>query len=398
VNRTSVAIIGAGPYGLSLAANLATRGVETALFGRPMAFWERIARAAPERYLKSYCFGADIPVPEAISFSDWSRERGLETFEPCAMGDFVAYGLDLQRRFVPFVSANAVINVQMAGPRFRLHAEAGEELLAEHVVVATGLSCFEQIPRELARLPAELLLHSNAVTDYARYRGKRVAIIGGGQSALEAAALVHEAGGEAELIVRERSIHWMSRLPRERSLLKKLRSPISGLGSGPKAWILTNLPAACRLLPDGPRSDFLRRHLPPEGAWWLRPRVEGMISTRLATAVRGTSASGGKVALALSADGAPARESRYDSVIAATGFRPEVDRLPFLDRELRDRVRRIDGAPRLDQNFQSSVPGLYFVGPSSAASFGPLFRFVVGAHHTTATLLGRLADKRRKAA
>lgn len=398
MNRTSVAIIGAGPYGLSLAANLAARGVETALFGRAMAFWETIACAAPERYLKSFCFGADIPVPEAISFSDWSRERGLESFEPCAMGDFVTYGLDLQRRFVPFVSANAVIDVQMAGPRFWLRAEAGEELLAEHVVVATGLSCFEQIPRELARLPAELLLHSNAVTDYARYHGKRVAIIGGGQSALEAAALVREAGGEAELIVRERSIHWMSRLPRERSLLKKLRSPISGLGSGPKSWILTNLPGACRLLPDGPRMNFLRRHLPPEGAWWLRPRVEGKISTRLATVVRGTSASGGEVALALSAYGGPAEESRYDSVIAATGFRPEVDRLLFLCQELRDRVRRIDGAPRLDQNFQSSVPGLYFVGPSSAASFGPLFRFVVGAHHTTATLLRRLSDKRRKAA
>jgi len=398
MSKTDVAVVGAGPYGLSLAANLAERGVETALFGRPMAFWETIARAAPERYLKSYCFGADIPVPEAASFSDWSRDRGLESFEPCAMSDFVDYGLNVQRRFAPFVNQSQVRSIRIAGPRFLLQMESGEELLAERVVIATGLACFEQIPPELATIPTERLSHSNAIASYATYRGKRVAIVGGGQSALEAAALVHEAGGEAELIVRERFIRWMSRLPRERNLFRRLRSPISGLGSGPKAWVLTNMPGACRLLPDGPRTDFLRRHLPPEGAWWLRPRVEGFVSTRLATVVRGAAPVGTEVALALSTDGGPATESRYDSVIAATGFCPDVDRLPFLSRELRDRVGRIDRAPRLDKHFQSSVSGLYFVGPASAASFGPLFRFVVGAYHTTATLVGCLAEKSRKAA
>jgi NADPH-dependent 2,4-dienoyl-CoA reductase/sulfur reductase-like enzyme len=363
-----------------------------------MAFWETIADAAPGRYLKSYCFGADIPAPGAVSFSEWSRARGLEAFEPCAMRDFADYGLDLQRRFVPFIQETVLVDIQMAGPRFLLHAETGEELIADHVVIATGLSYFEQIPRELASLPAELLRHSNAIHDYGCYRGRRVAIVGGGQSALEAAALVHEAGGEAELIVRERFIRWMSRLPRERNLLQKLRSPISGLGSGPKAWILTNVPGACRMLPDRPRADFLRRHLPPEGAWWLRPRVEGIVLTRLATVVRGAAISGEQVTLTLSTDGASATEVRYDSVIAATGFRSDVDRLPFLGRALRELIRRVDRAPRLDQRFQSSVPGLYFTGPSSAASFGPLFRFVVGAHHTTATLVCHLAGRKRNAA
>jgi thioredoxin reductase len=398
VNRTTVAIVGAGPYGLSLAANLASRGVETCLFGKPMAFWERIARAAPRRYLKSYCFGADIPVPEAIGFSDWSRARGLETFEPCAISDFVDYGLDLRRRFVPSITESMLADIRMTGPKFLLRTEAGDELAAERVIIATGLAYFETIPRELGSLPKELLLHSNAVTDYRSYRGKRVAIVGGGQSALEAAALVHEAGGEAELIVRDRLIRWMTRQSRERNLLERLRSPISGLGSGPKAWILTNLPGACRLVPDGPRINFLRRHLPPEGAWWLRPRVDGIVSTRLATVVRGAAVVGEQVTLTLSTNGASAHEGRYDSVIVATGFRPDVDRLSFLGRALREEVRRIDRAPRLDQNFQSSVPGLYFAGPSSAASFGPLFRFVVGAHHTAATLVGHLADRKRKAA
>jgi thioredoxin reductase len=398
VNKTRVAIVGAGPYGLSLAGNLASRGLEISLFGKPMAFWEAIARAAPERYLKSYCFGADIPVPEAPGFSDWSRARGLETFEPCAISDFVEYGLDLQRRFVPLETESMLASIGMTGAKFLLLTQAGDQFVAEHVIVATGLSYFERIPLQLAALPKDLLLHSNAVRDYRRYRGKRVAIIGGGQSALEAAALVHEAGGEAELIVRERFIRWMSRVPRERNLLKKLRSPISRLGSGPKAWVLTNLPGACRLVPDGPRIRFLHGHLPPEGAWWLRSRVEGVVSTRLATVVRGAGMVGEQVALTLSTEGGSIEESRYDAVIAATGFRPDVDRLSFLGRDLRAQMRRIDRAPRLDENFQTSVPGLYFVGPASAASFGPLFRFVVGAHYTAATLAGHLAGMKRRAA
>ena len=363
-----------------------------------MAFWDAIARAAPERYLKSYCFGADIPVPEPIGFSDWSQARGLETFEPCAMRDFVDYGLELQRQFVPFAEESDIADIRKIGQTFLLRTEAGGELIARHVIVATGLSHFERIPRELTALPAELLLHSNAIKDYQNYRGKHVAIVGGGQSALEAAALVHEAGGTAELIVRERQIRWMSRLIRERSLLKKLRSPISGLGSGPKAWVLTNLPGACRLVPDGPRINFLSRHLPPEGAWWLRPRVEGKVSTLLGTKVCGAAVAGDRVALSLSCDGAPGKESRYDGVIAATGFRAAVERLSFLAPDLRDQVQCVDQSPRLDRHFQSSVPGLYFVGPSSAASFGPLFRFVVGAHHTTATLTRHLADAKRHAA
>jgi hypothetical protein len=398
MNTTDVAIIGAGPYGLSLAAHLAGRGVETCVFGKPMAFWQTIARAAPERYLKSYCFGTDIPMPQAVGFSDWSRARGLEAFEPCAMGTFADYGLDLQRRFVPFVRETMLLNVGMEGRKFLLQAEDGEALLADRVIIATGLSGFEQIPGSLAALPAALMRHSNAIEDYAGYRGQRVAIVGAGQSALEAAALVREAGGAAELIVRERSIRWMSRLPQERSLFQRLRSPISGLGSGPKAWILTNVPGACRFLPDGPRTDFLRRHLPPEGAWWLKPRVDGVVSTLLATVVQAAAVSGDQVALTLSTDGGPAKTNRYDCVIAATGFRPDVERLRFLAPALRDQVGRIDRAPRLDRHFQSAVPGLYFVGPASAMSFGPLFRFVIGTYHTTATLVGRLAGKRRKAA
>jgi 2-polyprenyl-6-methoxyphenol hydroxylase-like FAD-dependent oxidoreductase len=103
LSGVAVAIIGAGPYGLSLAAHLATRNVEHRIFGSPMQFWSDIAKAGGERYLKSYCFGTNISTPmPGFSFADYSEPRGLETFEPCSMGDFAAYGHWFQQRNVPW--------------------------------------------------------------------------------------------------------------------------------------------------------------------------------------------------------------------------------------------------------------------------------------------------------
>ena len=68
MSKVAVAIIGAGPYGLSLAAHLAARNVEHRIFGRPMQFWSDIAEAGGERYLKSFCFGTNISTPEPRLF------------------------------------------------------------------------------------------------------------------------------------------------------------------------------------------------------------------------------------------------------------------------------------------------------------------------------------------
>jgi len=91
VRRVAVAIIGAGPYGLSLAAHLAARNVEHRIFGSPMRFWSDVAEAGGERYLRTYCFGTKISTPDpGFSFADYNRPHGLETFEPCSIRDFAA--------------------------------------------------------------------------------------------------------------------------------------------------------------------------------------------------------------------------------------------------------------------------------------------------------------------
>ena len=377
-----VAIVGAGPYGLSLAAHLSAAGVGYRIFGTPMAFWAAIANGGRERYLKSTAIGTNISVPRSgFSFPQWSRERGLEDFEPCSMQQFTDYGLWMQQQCVSQLEQRDVATIRREGAGFHLTLTDGETLRARRVVVATGLACFDNLPEPYASLPAELRTHTTHVTGFSGYAGQAVAVIGAGQSALEAAALLHEAGARPTLVAREHTVSWMNRVRPDRPLWQRLRSPISGLGSGPRAWLLTNVPSAVHHLPDGMRTRFVSKHLPPEGAWWLRERVEGKVETLTGTSVVAARAEGGGCVLGLAGNGASG-DRRFDHVLVGTGFRADVDRLAFVDAPLREHIARIMGAPRLNAQFETNVEGLHIVGPASAMSVGPLFRFVVGAAHT----------------
>jgi cation diffusion facilitator CzcD-associated flavoprotein CzcO len=400
VKKVSVAIIGAGPYGLSLAAHLAARKIDHRIFGRPMQFWSSIAEAGGERYLKSYCFGTNISAPMAgYTFADYNRPRGLETFEPCSMGNFTAYGLWFQQGKVPWVEAVDVERVDRQAGGFVLNLADGGRCEADHVVMATGLSGFAYLPPLLASLPAKLVTHTSDISSFAAFRGRDVAVIGAGQSALEAAALLFEAGARPQLMVREDKIHWQTRVSRERSLWRQVRSPLAGLGTGPKAWTLTRFPGAIHSLPDAWRTSFTKSHLPAEGAWWLRNRVENRFPVHFGATVVEALEAGSRAALKLhlAMDGG-ARQLLVDHVVAGTGFDIDVERLGFIEKRLRGAIARLERSPRLNAFFQSSVPGLHFIGPASAMSFGPLFRFVIGAEYSVRVLSACLEPRVSQAA
>ena len=393
MSRAAVAIIGAGPYGLSLAAHLAARNVEHRIFGRPMQFWSKIAAAGGERYLKSFCFGTDISTPwRGFSFADYSRPRGLETFEPCSIKDFADYGLWFQQRQVDWVETVDVVRVARRNEDFAVTLENGESVSASRVVIATGLAGFANIPAELAPLGPELVQHTSTIGRFADFRGHDIAVIGAGQSALEATALLHEVGARAQLIIRKPSISWMRRVSSNRNLWQRIRSPISELGTGPKAWALTKFPGAMHLTPAPLRIHFVKTHLPPEGAWWLRARVEQQVPLHCGTKLTSARSVGGRAMLRLrNTQDRTEFDLAADRVIVGTGYDVDVDRLSFLDRGLRSEVARIEKAPKLNATFESSVPGLYFIGPASAMSFGPLFRFVAGTAYTSKIVSRRLA-------
>jgi len=400
MSRGIIAIIGAGPYGLSLAAYLAARNVEHRIFGRPMQFWSQIAEAGRERYLKSYCFGTNIPAPtHGSTLADYSRPRGLETFEPCSIGDFASYGLWFQKKNVAWVEPVEVEHVSKVAHGFAVTLANGERFVAAQVVLATGLSCFAQVPPALASLPPGLATHTSKIAAFASFRGSSVAVIGAGQSALEAAALLHEAGARPQLLVRKNAILWNKRVLQKRSLWRRLRSPISGLGTGPKAWALSHFPGATHRLPAAWRTCFLKNHLPAEGAWWLRERVENLMPIHLRTTIEDAREIAGRVALRLRvANDGSERRLTVDHVVAGSGYEIDVKRLTFLHPNLRDEIDCCARAPRLNSRFEASVSGLRFIGPASAMSFGPLFRFVVGAEYTAQIVSAHLASQASSAA
>ena len=394
MSRTAAVIIGAGPYGLSLSAHLAARGIKHRIFGRPMQFWDRIADAGGERYLKSYCFGTNISAPNSgYSFAEYSKPRDLETFEPCSMAQFAAYGHWFQQHNVPWVEPVEVELVDRNEGEFDITLANGQRFGASNVVIATGLAGFAYVPEEVAALPSAVATHTGEVTRFDVFKGLDIAVIGAGQSALEAAALLREAGARPQLLVREDSVLWQTRVSLKRSFWRRLRSPISGLGTGPKAWLLTNFPGAMHPMPAKWRIDFVKKHLPAEGAWWLRDRVENKIPIHFGVTVAKTLENNARVLLELRHKDGSRSQLVVDHIIAGSGYDVNVDRLEFLGAKVRSAIERLERAPRLNASFGTSVPGLYFIGPASAMSFGPLFRFVVGAEYSVRVLAAHLAKR-----
>jgi thioredoxin reductase len=393
MKEVDVAIVGSGPYGLSLAAHLRRRGVPYRIFGPPMKFWRTMP---PGLNLKSFAFATSISVPEkGHSFPEWCRGRGLEDREPCTMESYAEYGMLMQQRFVPDLEPVQVDRVAHAGDhRFEVTLANGERLSARNVISATGLSYLQYTPEELKGL-GDCVSHSFDLHTFDRFSGKEVAVIGAGASAIEAAALVQVAGGRAQLLVRAAEATFNTRSARVRPLIERIRNPETVLGAGLKNWVLQTLPWGVYYIPDERRLRLVKGWLPPTAPWWIRDRFEG-VEVHVRTKVIDATLSGGRVNLRLHTEGQPERTTVVDHVIAGTGYVLDVDRLAYLDADLRQRVRRVERAPALSLSFESSVPGLYFVGPLTALCFGPVFRFVAGAQFAGPSISRRLARQKRR--
>lgn len=392
-----VAIVGSGPYALSVAAQLGARRVEHRIFGPPMKFWRDMPTGIN---LKSFAFATSIWVREAKhTFPEWCRTNGLEDFEPCTMASFAAYGMWMKDRFVPHIENVEVSKVAAAGDgRFELTLANEERLTARRVVFATGLSNLAVLPDVLSGLPKDLVTHTFYLSDYSIFRGKTVAVIGGGASAIEAGALVHEAGGRAEILVRDDQAIFHGKLSTKRSLYHSIRYPNSVLGPGMKNRLLQELPLGVHFLPEWYRVRLVRSYLGPASPWWIKDRVLGVVPIFAQTTVIRAEPTGSRARLVVRTPSGAERILEVDHVIAGTGYDANVDRVSYLDEGLLRRIRRLERAPVLSRNFQSSVPGAYFVGLLAAMSFGPLFRFVAGGKYAAPALARHLAGRRSAAA
>jgi len=377
------AIVGAGPYGLSLAAHFRQSGIPFRIFGRPMDSWKR--HMPKGMLLKSDGFASNIYDPSAAyTLKQFCSERGIEYADlglPVRLETFSEYGLAFKERMVPELEDKLVVSVERSQGGFSLRLDDGQLVTAKRIVLAVGITHFEYFPTELENLPSEFASHSFRHSSVESFQGRSVVVLGGGSSAIDLAGLLHDNGADVQLVARQTSLkfHEKQAADRPRSLWKRIRHPKSGLGPGLKSRFFANLPMLFHYLPEGFRLESVRTHLGPAGGWFSKEKVLGRVPLALGYTVERTEVRDGKVHLHLRSVDGSEREIITKHIIAATGYKVDLERLKFLSSEIRANIKSVNSTPVLSSNFESSVAGLYFVGIAAANSFGPVMRFAYGA-------------------
>lgn len=402
---TDVVIIGAGPYGLSIAAHLRARGTPFTIIGRPMQFWT--SRMPEGMQLKSEGFASNLYDPEgAFTLRDFCAGETIPYADigtPVDKQTFCAYGLAFQKRFVPEVETDLVVALSKCSTGFRLERENGECIYAKKVVLAVGVGYFNFIPELLSHLPPKYLSHSSNYGDLEPLLGRDVTVIGGGASAIDLAVLLFERGARVRLVARRAALDIHPKLPWPRPLWRRVRCPMSGIGPSWQSRLLADAPFLVHRFPEARRLRIAREYLGPAGGYFMRDRLLGRVPLVTGRHLDGVAVSNDRVHLKLSAPDGSFTEVITDHVIAATGYKANLNNLRFLDDDVRDEVKTVERTPVLNSYFESSLRGLYFVGPITTNSFGPVMRFAFGAKfaarritkHLTATLVQSSTRPRR---
>jgi thioredoxin reductase len=370
-NRTTV-VIGAGPYGLSVAAHLRARHMPMQVFGKPMEFWQKMPA---KMYLKSFWSAASLSSPDGkFSLNHYASATNTHEQTPIPLPYFLDYCGWFREQHVPEIDPTFVRLLRGTDQAFQLDLMDGRTVEAGNVVVATGIAPFASTPAYARDLPETLASHTQAHTDLTGFKGRNVVVVGRGQSALEYAALLHEAGATVEVIARG-PIIWINRkLYDHTGPARHIFYPPSDVGPPGLNWLIA-FPRVFSRLPDKTRYQIDKRAVRPAGAQWLRPRVEGKVFLTPNTEIVKVIPQGQGLHIDLS-DGTT-REIDY--LFLGTGYQPHIDKLDFIDPGLRKQVQDRDGQPLQNSWFESSVPHLYFVGALAGYTFGPICRFVAGA-------------------
>jgi FAD-dependent urate hydroxylase len=380
VKSDTTVVIGAGPYGLSVASHLKGRGVETLVFGKTMELWKKMPAAL---CLKSIWTASSISDPAGkYTIDRYYALKQLTRQEPIPLSNFLNYALWFQQQAVPDVDQTYVQSLSADGKGFHLELVDGRSVKASKVVLASGIGTFAYVPEYARDLPSTLAGHTSMHTDLSVFKDRKVVVIGNGQSALEYAAMLNEIGASVELIARG-EVRWHTKVLYERTgPARHIFYPPGDVGPPGINWLVA-FPALYRHFPDRVKSPVHRRAVLPGGAKWLRSRIEGYVQITEGTQIVRATPQGQELCLTL--DDGTTREVDY--LMLGTGYKPSVQKLPYLDASLLARIEQNNGYPVLDKSYEASVPGMYFAGILAGYTFGPTCRFVSG----TKALAGRIA-------
>ncbi|MGE5271161.1 MAG: NAD(P)-binding domain-containing protein [Thiohalocapsa sp.] len=388
-------IIGAGPYGLSIAAHLRSLGIGYRIFGRTMSNWRE--KMPQGMLLKSDPYASNLNDPQAaLTLGAWCRSQGIPYDDEAirvSVENFIAYGEAFQRRFVPDLEERMVVSLEKTGDGFAAKLDNGEVAIGQKAVVAIGVSDFPYLPPVLQEAPPEFVTHASEHADLEVFRGREVALVGAGSSAVDLGALLHEAGAAVSLVARRNELRFHDRgvLGSGRALSERIAAPNTGIGPGWRNVFFTRTPHLFRYLPADLRQRQVENTHGPAGGWFMRDRIVGKVPLIGGVSPRKVEVRDGKAVLYLARQDGSEQTLAVDHVIACTGYRIDLRRIGFLTEALRTQIRLIAQAPELSAHFETSVPGLYVVGPAAAYSFGPVCRFVVGAEFTTPRIVRHLA-------
>jgi cation diffusion facilitator CzcD-associated flavoprotein CzcO len=204
MKRMEIAIVGAGPYGLSLATHLRAARLPFRIVGRVMETWRE--QMPQGMLLKSDGFASHLSDPQGIfRLHHYCTEKQLPyhaTCIPVELSTFAGYGVEFQRQMVPEVEDAKLVALRRGDGEFFLTLDTGETFAARRVILAVGISHYAYIPLVLGGLTGARLSHSSQVRHPAKFAGKRVAVVGSGASAIDLAALLHEAGATVTMVSR----------------------------------------------------------------------------------------------------------------------------------------------------------------------------------------------------
>jgi FAD-dependent urate hydroxylase len=381
-----VAVVGAGPYGLSIAAHLPSRRVQ--VFGEPMRTWKRLM--PPDMTMRSTWERSNLSDPDQRGrLVDWAAETGRGRVEPLPLRLFLEYSEWFRERFVREVDEASVLEIAMAKTgSFHLTTSGGDELDANRIVVAVGVTPFPILPDALRQVPKDRLSFAVERQEFSPLSGQRVLLVGAGQTGLESAALAMDAGAASVEVVARRAVRWhpdrrrlFNWLPRPLATRAwKLAYPIEGAGP-PGINLFALHPAAFRRIPAWVQRPMARRMSPPGGSPWIRDAVEGRAAVTEGVEVVGAKGGSSEGVVVVSLSDGTTRE--VDHVVAACGYRFSVDDLQFLSPEIRASIRSRHGFPVIDDSFRStSNPRVTFLGYAAEQTFGPVVRSLDGTRFT----------------
>ncbi len=340
--------------------------------------------------LRSNWGASHIADPEQqLTLDAYCREKGNHISKPIPLDRFVDYGRWYQQKSVGNLENREVRSIDLAAHGFKIVMNDGEEFAARRVVVAAGISAFTARPAEFTRVSSELASHTSEHNDLRKFKGQLVVVIGAGQSALESAALLQEAGIAVEVIARRPHLNWVGLHPKLHHLGFISKMLYSKRDVGPAGISrLVAMPHLFRRFPRDFQNRTAYRAIRPAGAGWLQPRLVGVPIT-LGRKVVAAAEKGSQLHLKLD-DGS---ERCVNHALLATGFHVDVTRYPFLSPSLAKQVKTVKGFPILRSGLESSVPGLHFLGKPASWSFGPLLGFVSGAEFASTEIVRSIARR-----